>query len=264
MNPVFLAVEAADENPTAVEPAATDPIDDLPLAYIEMDVHGIITRANRAARTLHPYDRGELMGKLAWDFMAADEKDPSFAAYCTTIVNGETPAVVRRSLYDRSGEFRTYELHRSLVRDDEGVPAGMRMLFVDVTEAKKALEDAQRTSLQLQSVMDSMGEAVIVTDSVGFISAANPAAEALLGWRAADLAGRLIEEGVPILAYLSGDRSELDFALSLERRTKGLATILDRNQREMHVEIGTSPVFEKETGSTTGVVLVLRRLELGE
>jgi PAS domain S-box-containing protein len=216
-----------------------DPIDELPLAYIEMDVHGIITRANRAARTLHPLDRGELVGKLAWDFMAADEKDPSFAAYCTTIVTGEAPAVVRRSLYDRSGEFRTYELHRRLVRDGDGIPAGMRMLFVDVTEAKKALEEAQRTRLQLQSVMESMG-----------------------GWKAAELTGRLIEEGVPILAYLSGERSELDFKLSLEGRTKGLATILDRNRREMHVEIGTSPVSEKETGSTTGVVLVLRRLEL--
>ncbi len=237
-------------------------MDELPLAYIEMDVHGTITRANRAARALHPCDRGELVGKLAWNFMAADEKDPSFAAYCSTIVTGEAPVVVRRSLYDRSGEFRTYELHRSLVRDGDGVPAGMRMLFVDVTEAKKALEDAQRTNLQLQSVMDSMGEAVIVTDSVGFICTVNPVAEELLGWKAAELKGRLIEEGMPILAYLAGDRSEMNFTLSLEGRTKGLATILDRNRNEMHLELGTSPVVEKETGSTTGVVLVLRRLEL--
>ena len=202
------------------------------------------------------------MGKLAWNFMAADEKDPSFAAYCTTILTGETPAVVRRSLYDRSGQFRTYELHRNLVRDGDGNPAGMRMLFVDVTEAKQALEDALRTSMQLQSVMESMGEAVIVTDSVGFIRQVNPAAEELLGWKATELTGRLIEEGVPILAYLSGDRSELDFTLSLEGPSKGLATILDHGRREMHVELRTSPIFDKENGSTTGVVLVVRRLEL--
>ena len=257
MIPVLLAVEAAFENPTAV-----DPIDELPLPYIEMDVHGIITRANRATMALHPLDRGELVGRLAWDFMAADEKDPSFAAYCSTLESGETPAVVRRSLYGRSGEFRTYELHRSLVRDSEGTPAGMRVLFVDVTEAKKALEDAERTSLQLQSVMESIGDAVIVTDAVGFIRSVNPAAKKLMGWPIAELTGKLIEEGVPILAYLSDDRSELTFTNALEGPSKGLATILDYERRDLNVEVCTAPIFDRENGSTTGVVLVLRRLEL--
>ena len=262
MNPVFLDAEAAVSAP-AVEPATSDIIDELPLAYLELDASGVITRANRAALALHPSDRGELVGKSAWDFMAADEKDPSFAAYCSTLHTGEKPGAVHRSLYDRSGEFRTYEMHRSLMRDLEGKPVGMRMLCVDVTEAKKALEEAHRSRLQLESVMDSIGEAVIVTDAVGFIRSVNPAAETLLGWKAAEVRGRLIEEGVPIVAYLAGDRSELDFTLSLERPSKGLATLLDRRGNEVHAEVGTSPIFDKENRSTTGVVLVLRKLEFG-
>lgn len=186
MNPVFLDAEAAVSAP-AVEPATPDIIDELPLPYLELDASGVITRANRAALALHPIDRGELVGKSAWDFMAADEKDPSFAAYCSTLHTEEKPGAVHRSLYDRSGEFRTYEMHRSLMRDAEGKPVGMRMLCVDVTEAKKTLEEAHRSRLQLQSVMESIGEAVIVTDAVGFIRSVNPAAEALLGWKAAEL-----------------------------------------------------------------------------
>ena len=261
MNPVTLAADRA-ENPSMPDPAAIDPIDQLPLPFIEMDAHGIITRVNRATLALHSAERGQLIGKLAWDFVAADEKDPSFAAYCSTLESGEAPAVVRRSLYDRSGQFRTYEMHRSLVLDAEGNPAGMRMLCVDVTDVTRALEDAHRSSLWLQSVIESICEAVIVTDSVGFIRSANPAAEALLGWKASELTGMLIEEGLPILAYLSEDRSALNFTMSLEVPLKGLATILDRGRRELHVELGTAPIFDKENGSTTGVVLVLRKLEV--
>ena len=101
-------------------PACSDAIDELPLPYIELDAHGVITRANRATLALHPLDRGELIGQIAWDLMAADEKEPELR--CLLLERwrqARQPAVVRRSLYDRSGQFRTYEMHRSLVRDDE-------------------------------------------------------------------------------------------------------------------------------------------------
>jgi PAS domain S-box-containing protein len=261
MNPVRLA-EAIDYD-TPVKPAASaDPFDELPLPYVEVDARGVITRANRASLALHHLECGQLIGKMAWDLVAADEKDTSFAAYCSSLESGEEPAMVRRSLYDRSGRYRCYEIHRSLVRDAKGDSAGMRMLCVDVTEAKKALEDARSTGIWLRSVMDSICEAIIVTDSVGFIRSVNPAAEALLGRQAAELAGMPIEEGLPILAYLSGDRTELTFTMSLESPSRGIATVLDRKRGEIHVGIGTSPIVEKETGSTTGVVLVLRKLEL--
>jgi PAS domain S-box-containing protein len=236
-------------------------VDELPLPYIEMDSHGVITRANRATLALHPLDRGELIGKIAWDMMASDEKDQSFAAYCSTLETGEEPGV-RRSLCDRSGQFRTYEMHRRLVRDAGGNPTGMRMLCVDVTEAKKDLEEARGASLLLESVLNSIGEAVIVTDAVGFIHSANPAAEALLGWKASELTGMSIEEGLPIVAFLPGRRSECIFTAWLERPMKGIATILNRERREIHVRMEASPIQEKKNGSTIGVVILVREVEI--
>jgi PAS domain S-box-containing protein len=239
---------------------ATDPIDDLPLPYIEMDAFGVVTRANSATMALHPPERGELVGKMVWDFMAADEKDPSFAAYCSTMEAGAEPEVVRRSLYDRSGQFRTYELYRKLMRDERGAAAGMRVIFVDVTEQVKALDEAHRTRLWLESIMESVCEAVIVTDSVGFIRKANPAADKLLRASPGELAGMLIEEGLPITACAGGNRSELQFTSWLEASSRGAATVLDRERKEIQVELSTSPIFDKETRSTTGVVYILRTL----
>lgn len=237
-------------------------VDELPLPYIEMDSRGVITRANRATLALHPVDRGELIGKIAWDLMASDEKDQSFAAYCSTLETGQEPGVARRSLCDRSGQFRTYEMHRRLVRDSEGNPTGMRMLCVDVTGAKQDLEEARSANVWLESVLNSMVEAVIVTDAVGFIRWANPAAEALLGWKASELMGMSIEEGFPILAFLPGRRSECIFTAWLERPMKGIATILNRERREIHVGIAASPIQDKENGSTIGVVILVRAVEI--
>lgn len=259
MNPVPQAEDTRENLQTAAS-LATDPIDDLPLPYIEMDAFGVVTRANRATMALHPPERGDLVGKMVWDLMAADEKDPSFAAYCSTMEAGAEPEVVRRSLYDRSGQFRTYELYRKLIRDERGAGAGMRVIFVDVTERLKTLEEAHRARLWLESIMESVWEAVIVTDSVGFIRMANPAAEKLLKASQGELVGMLIEEGLPITACAGGNRSELQFNNWLQFPSRGAATVLDRERKEIRVELSTSPIFDKETRSTTGVVYILRAL----
>jgi PAS domain S-box-containing protein len=262
VNPVFPAEVNAHSVPED-KPTAMDGIDELPLPYIEMDAHGVITRANRATIELAPLDRSQLIGMMAWNLVATDEKDPSFAAYCSTLESGKGPEVVRRSVCDRSGRFRTYDLHRNLMRDDAGNPSGMRMLCVDVTEETKALEDAQRTNLWFASVMDSMCEAILVTDAVGFIRSANPAAERLLGCQASELTGMPIEEGLPVLAYFPGNSSECTFTKWLEGPMKGYATVLDRKQCEIHVGMEVSPIVDKENGSTNGVVILLRKVDVG-
>ena len=105
---------------------------------------GIITRANRATLALHHPEQGELIGKSAWDLLAIDEKNRSTAAFLSLMASGEDPPVICRSIFDCSGRFRTYEIHRTMIRTADGKPAGMRMIFMDVTERNNALEEAQR------------------------------------------------------------------------------------------------------------------------
>lgn len=258
---IELPVEDAAEGVPAAS-GGEDCIDQLPLPYIELDGHGVITRANRAALALHPEDRGALIGQTAWNLVAADEKDPSFASYCSALELGEDPGKVRRALCDRSGQFRTYEIYRSLIRDEIGAATGMRMLCVDVSEAKREMEEARGGREWLKSVVEAMCAAVIVTDAVGFIRAVNPAAEALLGGEAAELVGRSIEEGLPVRAFLPGGCGACTFTRWLEGPLQGIATILNCRGREVHVELSASPIVDKENDSTAGVVLELRAMEM--
>jgi PAS domain S-box-containing protein len=243
-------------------PQSTLDIDDLPLPYAEIDAHGIVTRANRAARVLHHPEQGELIGKSGWDLMAIREKDSRSAAFLSQMASGDDPPVITRSLFNRSGSFRTYEMHRSMLRDAQGQPSGMRVIFVDVTDSKNALEEAARTAHWLRSAMQSVSDAVILTDTLGVIYSVNPAAEALSGLTANELSGRIIEDAFPLRAYEFIDGPPLDHRSAIESRCRGIATLLVRGSKQVKVEISTSPVIDEGNGSVAGVALLMRKLDV--
>jgi PAS domain S-box-containing protein len=226
-----------------------------------MDVHGAITSANRLTRLSHSADTGELIGKLVWELMPTDEQERSHAAFMLAIAAGQNPPVVRRSIYDRTGNFRFYDIYRNVILDAEGRAAGMRAVSVDVTEAHKAHQESEHARQWLESVMASLTAAVIVTDPLGIILSVNPAAEKLFGWKAGELIGMEVENAFSVNTCISSDQSVIDFSMAMEKCVSGTATILDKAGREMLVEIGASPIVDKNTGFTTGVVSVLRQVE---
>ena len=47
---------------------------------------------------------------------------------------------------------------------------------------------------RLQVTLESIGDAVISTDAQGRVTFLNPVAEALVGWKSAEAAGRMLED----------------------------------------------------------------------
>ncbi len=238
-----------------------DELDELPLPYVEIDAHGFITRANRATLALHHPEQGDLIGKSGWELMAIDEQDRSSAAFLKHMESGEDPPVMTRAIFDRSGSFRTYEFHRSLMHDAMGKPAGMRMVCVDVTETARVLDGVRSAQHWLKSAIESLAEAVILTDILGVVQSVNPAAEELSGWSASGLIGKTIDELLPTQAFPAGGGVFLDLRALLDRPCKGTAGLLTRERKEVRVEISTSPILDRQSGAITGVVAILRPAE---
>lgn len=255
MNPILSPVAEA------VDPEIEQLLDEMPLAYVEADKNGVITCANRIALEMHSEFADKLVGMIAWELTPVKYQEASRAAYLSFMQSGDEPPVVRRSIFTNTGEFRNYDIYRSLIRDAHGQPAGMRMVGVEVTEMKNKLDEAQERSLWLRKVMDSLVEAVLVTDALGFIRNVNPAAEALFGWKTAELSGQLIEKRLPLLAFHSADGKPLSFQMALDSICIGNAMVLDCNRNSLSVEIIASPIIDKQTGYTEGVVSLWRRIE---
>jgi PAS domain S-box-containing protein len=255
-----MASEACSAGPRLSAFVPADPIDDLPIAYVEVDAEGVITRANRAARAMHSADEKEIVGNHVWDFSPQAQVDDDRRSFLAMIDSGVEPATIRRTLY-ANGQFRAYELHRTLIRDGEGRATGVRAANFDVTEAQIAHEEAHQARMWLESVLDSMSEAILITDALGFIRSVNPATEELFGWTAAELEGKVIEKAFPLLSYSAESDVKLNFNMALESRSRGVAMLLDRHRKELRVEISTSPIVDKENGFTIGVVSVMRRVK---
>lgn len=235
-------------------------LDNLPVAYLEANVHGVIVRANRLRRALHPLEVGEIVGKFLWDLVPAGDRESSRVEYLESMQAVGPMPVIRRSIYSGDGRFHILEIHRSYIFDENGTIAGMHSMTIDITETERAHQEAHRAQQWLESIVDSILEAVIVTDALGFVRSVNPAAEQLFGYTAAELTGKPIEKGLPILCFADANVAPLNFSMALDKSTKAVATMLNRERQPMKIEISTSPIIDKEHGYTVGVVSVWREL----
>lgn len=233
-------------------------IDEIPVGYMEVDRDGRILRVNQACCQMQEMTSEQLLGQTPWDYMALEEVEKSLESFRAVIASGAEPVPVQRSIYTAGGEFRTYEIHRGLIRNSDGAIAGMRLVYFDITESKANHEEAHQTKLWLQSALASLDEAVIVTDALGFVRMMNPAAEKLTGWTAAELTGKSIQSGCPILKFTPVDKNQAHVRMGLDGPCKGHARLLNHNREEMTVFINASPIFDPQQGYTTGVVQLWR------
>jgi PAS domain S-box-containing protein len=243
----------------AAETAAMVAIDDLPLPYVEIDTRGVITRVNQATRALHHPAQGQLIGRSIWDLIAFDERDASHSSFRALIESGGDPPAITRNIFDRSGSFRTYQLHRSLIRDSQRNPAGMRIVGVDVTRSMKALDDARSTHRWLENAMASVSEAIFLVDTLGVIRSMNAAAETLSGFKAQELIGKAVEEASPLLDYQPLDGPPFTHLAAIRRPCRGIATLRNRQREEVKLEMSTSPIVDQASGSVIGVAAILRK-----
>jgi PAS domain S-box-containing protein len=240
---------------------AFEVIEQLPVAYFEMNAMGNIVRVNQIACRQLQMERDTILGMSPWEFMASDEIEMSRGEFFEMMISDCDPEPVRRTFYTRSGLSRTYDLYRSRIFDPKGRPAGLRHAAIDITEAQIAHEQTREARVWLESVLESIGESVIVTDGLGMVRYLNPAAEHLLGWKSWELIGKAIEKGMPVLASGSGDHSVPNYSMALDKPWKGVVAVLNRERKQLTVDLSTSPILDRENSITTGVVTILRKVE---
>ncbi|MFA5203403.1 MAG: PAS domain S-box protein [Lentisphaeria bacterium] len=121
-----------------------------------------------------------------------------------------------------------------------------------------ALAESQE---QLRITLESIGDAVIATDTGGWVTWMNPAAEALTGWTHADAHGKALTEVFRILHADTRQPQENPAARVLQHdRAGGLAAptlLVDRQGRERRIADSAAPIHNR-AGAMVGVVLVFR------
>jgi PAS domain S-box-containing protein len=144
---------------------------------------------------------------------------------------------------------------------ENGKIAGLFGLLQDVTAEVLATRDLQESEARATRVLESIGDAVLVTDVNARVTSMNPVAERLTGWPLTEARGHGLDEVFRILDETT--RRPVESPAEKVRRLRtvvGLANhtiLVRRDGTEISIDDSGAPVLD-ENGRLTGIVLVFR------
>jgi diguanylate cyclase (GGDEF)-like protein/PAS domain S-box-containing protein len=146
-----------------------------------------------------------------------------------------------------------------VIRDAQGRVSGFEGTLTDITERKKAETAVFQAKERAQVTLQSIGDAVITTDSGGRIDYMNPVAESLTGWENREAQGELIGSVLTVVDEATGQTSEGPVARCLrEGQILGLAehtVLVNRRGQEIAIQDSAAPIRDR-AGNLIGAVMV--------
>ena len=125
--------------------------DDAPVAYHEIDEHGIVRRVNRAECQLLGFEPEEIVGKYAWEVVAPEQRELSRRRVAEKLTGRERLVPFERPYSRRDGKELLLEVHENMIRDEQGRPIGIRTALFNITEKKHHEEQLKAFFAELQS-----------------------------------------------------------------------------------------------------------------
>jgi PAS domain S-box-containing protein len=154
----FLQRRRAEQEQQASEERYRILFEDAPIAYHEIDRHGIVRRVNRAECALLGREPAEMLGKPIWEFVAPEEQAKSREAVRRKIAREQPLAVFEREYVSRDGSSHILEIAEKLIEDALGNVIGIRSAMLDVTERKRAAAALQKAKEAAEAASLAKGE----------------------------------------------------------------------------------------------------------
>ena len=159
----------------------------------------------------------------------------------------------------KNGSMLVVMENSRVVRDKQGRVTGYEGTMSDVTERKKAETAVFQAKERAQVTLQSIGDAVITTDSEGRIDYMNPVAESLTGWESREAQTRHIGEVLTVVDESTHEPKESPVMRCLrEGQVLGLAehtVLLNRRGQEVAIQDSAAPIRDR-AGNLIGAVMV--------
>ena len=189
---------------------------------------------------------------------------PSVMERWTTSIKTKTPFEMIFPLRGADGVLRPFLTRVVPVRDESGSVVqwfGTNTEIDELQRTRRSLEESERLA---RRVLQSIGDAVIVTNAEMLIEQMNPVAEALTGWAAQQARGLPLSDVFRIVHETT--RSTVESPAEQVKRkgsVVGLANhtvLLAKDGAETAIDDSAAPIRD-ESGALAGIVLVFRDIE---
>jgi diguanylate cyclase (GGDEF)-like protein/PAS domain S-box-containing protein len=247
-------------DPSVLEIGFRSLLDAAPDATAVIDSSGRIVALNQEAERLLGWAEPELLGQpmnrlIPPRFHRILDTQPIFAGE----PQPSHPKGTRVSLFARrrDGSEFPVEINRGALTP--GADSLFLVTIRDLTEWRRAQESLFREKEQAVITLESIGDAVITTDTTGRVMYLNPVAERLTGWRTTEALGLPAATILTFISDTTREPVESTVARCLhEGRAVDLADgvlLLRRDGTEVAIGDSAAPILDRN-GVTTGVVLV--------
>jgi PAS domain S-box-containing protein len=210
---------------------------------------------NDAAIAHYGYSREEFLGMTIKDIRPSEDIE-RLMDDVTTDKGNRSPASLWRHRRKDDSLIQVDITAHSLVYEDR--PARL-VLAHDVTAREQALTALRLSEENLSITLQSIGDAVIATDSLGNITRMNPMAERLTAWPLADALGQPLTEVFRIInAKTRAPAVDPVQRVLRSGKVVGLANhtaLLARDGKEYQIFDSAAPMRDTH-GAVIGVVLV--------
>ncbi len=205
--------------------------------------------------------RDKLIGKSVFDIAPANLAKVYHQADVDLWDKGEEQ-VYEASVKYVDGSIHDVIFYKNVFQDTNGEPAGMIGTFLDITDRKKAevalhqaLQEAQTAKGQVDNILRSTADGLIVTDRRNRVTHINQIAEDMLGVASQNVLGhsftklfvdrKLREQAKSFLNETDQESNKFDFKLNLS------------NNQFPRIIQARSSILRTESGKRSGVVTLL-------
>jgi diguanylate cyclase (GGDEF)-like protein/PAS domain S-box-containing protein len=220
-------------------------------------LEGDLISANPALMRMLGLADGEPVGALRISDFYADPKDRE--RLLAALQSDGSVRDFEYRLTRRSGGTIIVVENSRLVRGSDGQASYLEGTVTDITERKAAERALFREKERAQVTLQSIGDAVLTTDSTGRVEYLNPVAEQLTGWDHREAQGKSVQEIIELLDEESGSAVEVPVLRCLaEGRTVTLMSnvvLRHRDGSTIAIQDSAAPIQDRG-GRVAGAVMV--------
>ncbi len=221
---------------------------------------GKAIRWNRAFNDISGYTDEDIRRMRAPDSYYSPG-DLERAASFTKDVLESGIGTIELELLCKDGHKVPTEYNVSVIKDEKNLSKYLISIGRDITDRKRAEIALRESEENLRTTLNSIGDAVIVTNTQGIIIRMNPVAEKLTGWPQRESMGKPLVDVFHIVNAQTGKEADNPVEKVLQTgKIIGLANhtkLISRNGDQYQIADSAAPIMDDE-GNTTGIVLVFR------
>ncbi|MGZ5920300.1 MAG: PAS domain S-box protein [Rhizomicrobium sp.] len=215
-------------------------------AIISKTLEGIVTDWNRAAESIFGYRAEEMVGKpLA--LLLPPDREGEEEDLLKRIAKGERIEHFETQRRRKDGQIIDVSVTISPVTSSDGRITGASKIARDITAARKSQQLLLEREAHLQSVLDTVPDAMIVIDTRGTIQSFSATAQTMFGYAAHEAIGKNVSILMP-----DPDRS---------RHDGYLARYMATGERHI-IGIGRLVVGQRRDGTTFPMELAIGEVRL--